>query len=474
VLEEGGHFIADRYRLMKQLGKGGMGSIWLAQDTNLGSPVAIKLIDPALAADEDARARFRHEAKAAAALRSPHIVQILDHGLGQAPFIAMELLEGESLAQRLERVRVLPHAETERILSDVARGVRRAHEAGIIHRDLKPDNVFLVHNGDREIAKVLDFGIAKSTGSVGGPRAATQTGSMIGTLPYMSPEQAQGAKTIDFRSDLWALAVIAFECVCGRLPFESEHAGEIVLQICARPIPVPSQVAAVPPGFDAWFAKASARDPDARFQSAQELAEALRRVLNPARAPEPEAPSVRAADLAERPIAAVATLNGGATIDRGPTVVRGAARAEARSSRAPLAWGMGGVAIAIACGLAFVFLHAAPAAGPAPVAGAASQIAATAGPEVAPPPARPKDTAPAESTAAAAPPPATTPAATAPPATALPATAPPATAPPATGAPASTPVRVALPVKPSAGPTATPAPTTGPATGPKKKDRLGF
>ncbi|WP_437314175.1 serine/threonine-protein kinase [Sorangium sp. So ce385] len=275
----GGRVIAGRYRLAARLGQGGMGSVWRADDLTLDSPVAIKLIDPALAESEHVRTRFYQEAKAGAALRSPHVVQILDYGVdGDVPFIAMELLDGESLADRLARVRTPHPAELSRIFGDVARAVRRAHDAAIIHRDLKPENIFLVRNDEQEIAKVLDFGIAKTSFVSGAQGAETSTGMLLGTLPYMSPEQARGAK-VDWRTDLWSLGVIAFECVCGRLPFLADAPGELVLEICAKPLPVPSQVAPVPRGFDEWFARATRREPAERFQSAKEMADALRVIL---------------------------------------------------------------------------------------------------------------------------------------------------------------------------------------------------
>jgi serine/threonine-protein kinase len=208
----------------------------------------------------------------------------LDYGVDdKLPFIVMELLDGENLAQRLRRIARLPPADTARIITHIGRAVGRAHEAGIVHRDLKPENVFLIRNEDEEIAKVLDFGVAKvsvgALGHVGEEGTRTRTGSILGTPYYMSPEQAQGNKTVDARSDLWSLGVIAFECLTGKRPFYSDGLGDLVLQICIREIPVPSEVGSVPLGFDAWFARAVARDPDARFQSARELTDALREVL---------------------------------------------------------------------------------------------------------------------------------------------------------------------------------------------------
>ncbi|HET7538640.1 MAG TPA: protein kinase [Polyangiaceae bacterium] len=273
--------LVGRYRLDERLGAGGMGSIWRAHHLVLQAPVAVKLIDREAVPDEETLGRFMREAQSAATLRSPHVVQILDYGVDdKLPFIVMELLEGENLAQRLRRLGRLGCAETARIDTHIGRAMARAHEANIVHRDLKPENVFLVRNEDEEIAKVLDFGVAKVTvGALGEQGSRTRTGSILGTPYYMSPEQAQGNKTVDHRSDLWSLGVIAFECITGKRPFYSDGLGDLVLQICIRDIPVPSEVSSVPVGFDAWFARAVARDPEARFQSARELSDALREVL---------------------------------------------------------------------------------------------------------------------------------------------------------------------------------------------------
>ncbi len=273
--------LVGRYRLDERLGAGGMGSIWRAQHLVLAAPVAVKLIDREAVPDEETLGRFMREAQSAATLRSPHVVQILDYGVdGKLPFIVMELLDGENLAQRLRRLARLSSVDTARIVTHIGRAVARAHEAGIVHRDLKPENVFLIRNEDEEIAKVLDFGVAKvSVGALGEAGTRTRTGSILGTPYYMSPEQAQGNKTVDTRSDLWSLGVIAFECLTGKRPFYSDGLGDLVLQICIRDIPVPSDCGSVPIGFDAWFARACARDPDARFQSARELTDALREIL---------------------------------------------------------------------------------------------------------------------------------------------------------------------------------------------------
>jgi eukaryotic-like serine/threonine-protein kinase len=275
--------LGGKYRLIRQLDQGGMGSVWEAQHLLLGSSVAVKLMDPQIAASPQAMSRFLREAQSAAALRSPHVVQILDYGIdGGVPYIVMELLEGESLAARLER-EPLTARETGRILSDVARALGKAHEAGIAHRDLKPENVFIIRNDDQELAKVLDFGIAKAPRGLAAalaiaPSDETDTGALLGTPNYMSPEQALGSRDLDYRTDIWSLGVIAFECLTGRRPFEAETVGKLLVAICTEPITVPSSVASVPDGFDAWFARACARAADQRFQSAREAMVELRHV----------------------------------------------------------------------------------------------------------------------------------------------------------------------------------------------------
>lgn len=276
--------VAERFRLERELGRGGMGSVWLARHTGLDILCAIKFIDQQGRDSLELRARFEREARSAAQLKSPHVVQILDYGVWQeTPYIAMEYLEGEDLSTRLDRVWVLDSAATCHIVAQVAKALTKAHAAGIVHRDLKPENVFLVRDGDEEVAKVLDFGIAKSSG-MAMTEAGTKTGSLLGTPFYMSPEQARGVKAIDHRSDLWSLAVIAYQCTTGQLPFESEGLGDVLAKIMYEPIPVPSAVKPdVPEGFDEWWKRASARKPEERHQSAKELSDELAVALGVAR-----------------------------------------------------------------------------------------------------------------------------------------------------------------------------------------------
>jgi eukaryotic-like serine/threonine-protein kinase len=270
-----GVIVAARYRLVRELGVGGMGKVWLAHDRLLDSPCALKLIDDDKAKSEEVRVRFAREAKVAAQLRGAHVVDVFEHGEWEGtPFIAMEFLDGEDLATRLERLGRLPPADTYRIVAHIARALARAHAYGIVHRDLKPENVFLVPGDDGEVAKVLDFGIAKHD-QYSLTDKATKTGSLLGTPYYMSPEQARG-KGIDHRSDLWSLGVIAFQCLTGAPPFESEALGELMGLILYEELPKPTvRQPSLPPAVDEWWAKAAARDRDQRFSSAKELADAL-------------------------------------------------------------------------------------------------------------------------------------------------------------------------------------------------------
>jgi len=283
-MPDAGQIVGGRYRLIRPLGEGGMASVWAAEHVAMGNTVAVKIISPDLLQHDVVVARFHREARAAAKLRSPYVVQLFDHDVDPVvgPYIAMELLEGESLADRMDREPILPKADVSRIIWQVCKGLGKAHAAGIVHRDLKPENIFLTVDDDgEETAKILDFGVAKADSPLGmaGDRK-TAAGTLLGTLNYMSPEQAQG-REVNHLSDLWALGVIAFEALVGRRPFEDDAPGMVVMQICAHPIPVPSAInPAVPPGFDEWFAKACNRDPAQRFQTARELAETLAHVCD--------------------------------------------------------------------------------------------------------------------------------------------------------------------------------------------------
>jgi len=259
-----------------------MGTIWVALDSQLQRRVALKLMAPERVASSSARRQFEQEAKAVAQLRNPHVVQIYDYGVdGDTPFIVMELLEGEDLETRLERQGRLAPALVCSLLNQVARALAAAHGAAIIHRDLKPANLFLARSDGEERVKVLDFGLARLDG---GPSAsAEQPGRVMGTPRYMSPEQMRGEARVDHRSDLWALAVVAYRALTGRFPFSVDTLGELIHGGDAQGEPASSHVPELGQGVDAFFARALEVEPSRRFQSAGELASAFAALVEASR-----------------------------------------------------------------------------------------------------------------------------------------------------------------------------------------------
>jgi serine/threonine-protein kinase len=256
------------------------GSVWRARDVRLGVPVAIKFLDPAIADDPTSLEGFFWEVRAAAALSNPHATKIHDHGVESgAPYFVMELLEGETLEARLVRGR-LRAPDLDRIFRQGCQALDEAHELGLVHRDLKPANVFLARAGGRETTKLL-FGIAKIMNDTLElvRKMASQRVASPDTVAYMSPEQVLGKSTLDHRSDLWSLAVMAFECMTGRLPFPGDTLGDRLIHICTAAPLLPSKVCHVPAGFDAWFMRGVSKAPAARFASALEMSEALTQIL---------------------------------------------------------------------------------------------------------------------------------------------------------------------------------------------------
>jgi serine/threonine-protein kinase len=329
-----GMVVTPTIRLVSQLGRGGMGSVWVAEHLALRTQVVVKFMSAELALHSEAVERFSREAAAAAQVRSPHVVQMLDHGVTPAgvPFIVMEMLEGHDLARHLEMHGRLSLPQTAEIVAQVCKALGRAHERGIVHRDIKPDNIFLCEVGGGEtFVKLLDFGIAKGGNVPLGGSSGTRTGAMIGTPFYMSPEQIVGAKSIDHRTDLWSLGVVAYQCVVGAKPFQADTFGALAIAIHSGPVPAPSAVdAALPPGFDAWFARACARDPAARFGGAKELADALFAVTGattggaarsvPGAAPTPGVPTLPVyAGSAPAPLFPTAPIGTGAPLGPSPT-----------------------------------------------------------------------------------------------------------------------------------------------------------
>ncbi|HYJ08193.1 MAG TPA: serine/threonine-protein kinase [Polyangiaceae bacterium] len=273
-----GLVIGGKYRLEQEIGKGSMGTVYRAVHVTLGQRVAIKLISGEHSQSLEARKRFSVEAKAAAKLRSRHVVQVYDDGETPEgnPYIVLEYLEGETLEQRLEREHDLPLADAVRVVSHVGRALARAHAQGIVHRDLKPANIFLVKTDDDELgwlAKVLDFGIAKLES---GEQGTTQAGTVLGTPLFMSPEQVRGASSVDHRADLYSLGMCLYHMMTADFAFYAANYSDILIGICTRPLPLLREKAPwVPEAVEQWFQRACAREPLERFQSADEMTEAL-------------------------------------------------------------------------------------------------------------------------------------------------------------------------------------------------------
>jgi eukaryotic-like serine/threonine-protein kinase len=221
--------------------------------------------------------RFSREAHAAAQIRSPHVVQIFDHGvtLEGVPYIVMELLDGESLQKRLKRSGPIDPATTSQIISQTCKALTRAHQLGVVHRDIKPANIFLTDSDGEIFVKLLDFGVAKLESL---DLSMTRTNEKVGTPFYMSPEQLISAKHFDFRADLWSVGIVAYHAVVGRVPFKASTFGDLCLAV-SRGVFTPASEArpGLPAALDAWFRRALAKSPEGRFESARQAAEELDR-----------------------------------------------------------------------------------------------------------------------------------------------------------------------------------------------------
>lgn len=259
--------------LVRPLSSGAMGSVWVAQ-TRQGPEVAIKFVLAKMARDRATRMRFLREAEAASQIDHPNVVRLLDHGGAHdgTPFITMELLEGEGLGEKLERERRIAVFDAAAILRQTGNALDAAHARGIIHRDIKPDNLFLVGGAVSKL-KVLDFGMAKQIRHTTPAKAGgevTATGVAVGTPDYMSPEQVLGAKDVDLRSDLWALGVVIYRCLTGRLPFSGTNPHALFFNICKGKYPA-LEAQGVSPALDPWFQQALAPSKKQRFGSAREM-----------------------------------------------------------------------------------------------------------------------------------------------------------------------------------------------------------
>lgn len=284
-----GQEILGQYRVVSRLGRGGMGTVFLAEQPGMNRQVAIKVLHAEVSTEPDAARRFQIEAEAAARLASPHIVSVYNFGRLETGelYLAMEYLQGRTLHAELATYGRLPLAQVTDLVQQLARGLDEAHRKGVIHRDLKPGNIMMVRGAEGDVAKLLDFGIAKLDAGTG-----TQTKGWVGTPRYMAPEQFTGA-AIDARTDIYALGLITYEMLCGRTPFVSDNPMSYVHSHVYAAVPSLEEVVpgVVPPAVERVILSALAKDPGGRPHSASAFADALRASLH-APAPVPPKSSV--------------------------------------------------------------------------------------------------------------------------------------------------------------------------------------
>jgi tRNA A-37 threonylcarbamoyl transferase component Bud32 len=269
--------LLGNYELGRMLGRGGMGAVYEGRHRSVHKRVAIKVLLPHLAASKSSTQRFLREAEAAGRVRHPHTVDVTDVGVSESiPFIVMEYLEGQNLADRLEQTGPLPVDAAVDLMLPVCSALGTAHDEGVVHRDLKPENIFLAHTrAGSEIVKVLDFGISHIAQNQDEVRL-TATNSVIGTPRYMSPEQTRGARFADAKSDQYSLGVMLYQCLTGALPFDGDSFLEILEKMANKKIVPPSQLRdEIPSGLELIVMRTLAKDPKKRFGSMRELALAL-------------------------------------------------------------------------------------------------------------------------------------------------------------------------------------------------------
>jgi serine/threonine-protein kinase len=273
-----GTVLAERYQIVKLIGEGGMGRVYAAQHVNINKKLAIKVLRPEVTAVPSTVSRFRQEARSASSIGHENIIEIEDFATlpDGTVYLAMEMLEGESLGERMRQQPGPALDESAWVMIQVGRGLAAAHEKGIVHRDMKPENVFLARKHGRIVPKILDFGIAKVSDAERGTHV-TQPGAIFGTPLYMSPEQAMG-QPLDHRTDIYSVGVILYELACGRVPFKADSAVQVLSQHITMQPETPSKAAParqIPPALDALILKAIAKEPAQRFANMAELVAAL-------------------------------------------------------------------------------------------------------------------------------------------------------------------------------------------------------
>jgi serine/threonine-protein kinase len=275
-----GELIEGKYRIVRIIGEGGMGAVYLGENVRISRRVAIKVLHAGLTENSELTQRFEREAQAAGRIGNDHILEVLD--LGMLPngdhYIVMEYLDGEPLTARIKARGRVSELELAGLIRQVLVGLRAAHRAGIVHRDLKPDNLFVLKEkaGKPDFVKIIDFGISKFQAQHQDSMRMTRTGMLMGTPYYMSPEQVSGRDEIDHRTDLYSVGVIMFEASTGRVPFEAASFNRLMFKIALDEVPKPEVIRPeLDPAFASLISKAMARDRDQRFQTADDFMKAL-------------------------------------------------------------------------------------------------------------------------------------------------------------------------------------------------------
>ncbi len=276
-----GQTLDGRYRVLSLLGSGGMGSVWLGRHAVIGKKVAVKFLKAEFVENEEAVKRFYREAQAAAAIGHGNIIDIFDVGVSSTgePYLVMEYLEGESLDAMLKRTGPLNLPAALAVMEPTLSALEAAHDKGIVHRDLKPENIFIAHvPGRPPLVKLIDFGISKFTPKTGASRL-TKTGLLLGTPFYMSPEQVRGDSTLDHRSDLYAMGVILYEMLTGKLPFNGDHYNAIIINVLTEnPIPPEEAFAGFPSEAEPLLMRLLSKSPSQRHQNASELLSEIKKL----------------------------------------------------------------------------------------------------------------------------------------------------------------------------------------------------